>query len=324
MIVKKKTLTVFSNVTTEKFMHRVQKVDVYSELGNKDLGGLLYGNDQSRYNDYAKCSVDSFKKWHPDIETIYIDDDNLEEYLQLFGDIKLSNCAVVQKLIIALYAAKHFKAEKLIILDIDTITTARLTEMLEDDETDMLLSLNYNRYETTKYWTPPSYVLSYEDGTEIKEVININTGVMCFNNLLALEKAVELCFTHPTDFGEQGAINQLFTTDKTFTSKVLDGPYILSDVVYNVKAKGVDESGLIFRIAMEQPQNSYIKNWYVKEDKLFTPDHKHIKVWHIAEGLHGRPKGDFDRITEMYKTKLFNRDTINFFENNCDCKKFFN
>ena len=42
----------------------------------------------------------------------------------------------------------------------------------------------------------------------------------------------------PTDFGEQGAINQLFTTqDSGFTSKVLDGPYILSDVVYNVKAR---------------------------------------------------------------------------------------
>ena len=316
---RKKTLAVFSNVTTEKFMDRVQEVKEYTELG------LLYGNDQSRYDEYAKCAVSSFKKWHPDVETIFIDDNNLEEYFKLFGDIKLANSAVVQKLILALAAAEHYKAEKLIIIDIDTITTARLTEMLEDDETDMLLSLNYNRYETTKYWTPPSCILEYEDGREIREVININTGVMCFNNLKALEKSVELCFTHPTDFGEQGAINQLFTTqDSGFTSKVLDGPYILSDVVYNVKAKGVDQSGIIFQIAMNTPEQSYIRNWYVKDGKLFTPDSKHIKVWHIAEGLHGRPKQDFDNITQMYKKHLFNADTIKFFEEECDCKGFFN
>lgn len=314
----KKTIAVYSNVTTEKFMHRVQEVKEYTRLVS------LYGNDQSRYDEYAKCAVKSFKKWHPDIETIFIDDNNLEEYFKLFGDIKLVNSAVVQKLIIALATAKYYKADKLIIIDIDTITTARLTEMLEDDKTDMLLSLNYNRFETTKYWTPPSYILQYEDGSEIKEIININTGVMCFNNLEALEKAVELCFTHPTDFGEQGAINQLFTTDDSFTSKVLDGPYILSEVVYNVKAKGVDASGLIFRIAMEHPENSYIRHWYVKDDKLFTPDHKHIKIWHIAEGLHGRPKEDFNQITEMYKKNLFNDDTIKFFEEECDCKGFFN
>lgn len=314
----KKTIAVFSNVTTEKFMNRVQEVKEYTELG------LLYGNDQSRYDEYAKCAVDSFKKWHPDIETIFIDDNNLEEYFKLFGDIKLANSAVVQKLILALAAAKYYEAEKLIIIDVDTITTARLTEMLEDDETDMLLSLNYNRFETTKYWTPPTYVLEYPDGSEVREVVNINTGVMCYNSLKALEKAVELCFTHPTDFGEQGAINQLFTTDKSFTSKVLDGPYILSDVVYNVKAKGVDESGLIFRIATEYPEQSYIRNWYVKDGKLLTPDNKHIKVWHIAEGLHGRPKEDFDRITELYKKRLFNADTIKFFEEECDCKGFFN
>lgn len=315
----KKTIAVFSNVTTEKFMDRVVEVKEYKELGS------LYGNDQSRYDDYAKCAVDSFKKWHPDIETIFIDDSNLEEYFKLFGDIKLANSAVVQKLIIALATAKYYKADKLIIIDIDTITTAKLSEMLEDDDTDMLLSLNYNRFETTKYWTPPSYVLEYEDGKEIREVVNINTGVMCYNNLKALEKAVELCFTHPTDFGEQGAINQLFTdADSGFTSKVLDGPYVLSEVVYNVKAKGVDESGLIFKIAMERPEQSYIRHWYVKDGKLFTPDHKHIKIWHIAEGLHGRPLEDFNRITEMYKKHLFNTDTIKFFEEECDCKGFFN
>lgn len=313
-----KTIAVFSNVTTEKFAKHVQEVKEYTEIGG------LFGQDQSRYDDYARCAVDSFKKWHPDIETIFIDDSNLEEYLEKFGGVKLSNSAVVQKLILALESMKHYKADKLIILDIDTITCARLTEMLEDDKTDMLLSLNYNRFETTKYWTPPSYVLEYENGTQIKEVININTGVMCFNNMKALERAVELCFIHPTDFGEQGAVNELFTTDDSFTSKVLDGPYTTSEVVYNVKSKGVDLSGVILDLAVNNPSQSYIRHWYVKDGKLFTPDNKHIKVWHIAEGLHGRPKQDFDHMTNLYKTKLFNEETVKFFNEQCACSNFFN
>ena len=28
--------------------------------------------DQSRYNELAKCAVDSFKKYHPDVETHYV------------------------------------------------------------------------------------------------------------------------------------------------------------------------------------------------------------------------------------------------------------
>jgi hypothetical protein len=85
-------------------MDRVQEVKEYTELG------LLYGNDQSRYDEYAKCAVASFKKWHPDIETIFINDNNLEEYFKLFGDIKLTNSAVVQKLILALAAAPFYSS----------------------------------------------------------------------------------------------------------------------------------------------------------------------------------------------------------------------
>jgi hypothetical protein len=62
---------------------------------------------------------------------------------------------------------------------------------------------------------------------------------------------------------------------------------------------------------------------YVKDSKLFTHDNKHIKVWHIAEGLHGRPLEDFNKLTHLYKTKLFNQETIKFFKEECGCTEFF-
>jgi len=312
-----KTIAVFSNITTEKFLAHTTEIKKYTELG------ALYGKDQTRYNEYARCAIDSFKKWHPDIETIYINDDNLLEYLHLFGDAKISNNAVVQKLILALESMKYYNANKLIILDIDLIVCARLTEMLEDDTTDMLLSMNYNRYETTEFWAPPKYVMQTQNGQTFEEILNINTGVMCFNNINALSRAVELCLIHPTIFGEQGAINELAVMEQSYSYKMLDGPYIMSSVAYNVKSKGVDESGLIFDIAEYNPTKSYIRNWYVKDNKLYTPDHKQIKVWHIAEGFHGRPDEDFKQLTYRYKNKLFNPATIEFFETECNCKNFF-
>lgn len=83
-----KTIAVFSNVTTGKFLHHTQMVDKYTELKQ------MHDNDQSRYNEYVDCCLKSFKKWHPDVEMVYINDNNLEEYLNLFGNPKLINSRI--------------------------------------------------------------------------------------------------------------------------------------------------------------------------------------------------------------------------------------
>ena len=62
---------------------------------------------------------------------------------------------------------------------------------------------------------------------------------------------------------------------------------------------------------------------YIKDNKLFTPDNKHIKVWHLAEGMHGRPLDKFNELTNIIKTKLFNDDTIKYFKEQCGCSEFF-
>jgi len=312
-----KTLAVFSNVTTSKFLHHTQTVDRFTELN------VLHNQDQTRYNEYVDCCLKSFKKWHPDIEMVYINDDNLEEYWELFGNPKLINCSVAQKFVIASEVAKYYKVDKLIVLDIDTIICARFTEMLEDNEHDILASLNYNIQDKTEYFETPFYTLEFEDGTVIQDSANLNSGVICFNNVKALERCVELMLEHPNILGEQGAFNELVWVEQTYSTRVLDGPYPISDIVYNVRAKGVNFTNHIFDLALNSPSQAPISHYYVKDGKLFTHDHKHIKVWHIAEGLHGRPKEDFDRLTNLYKTKLFNAETLKFFREECDCAEFF-
>ena len=312
-----KTIAVFSNVTTGKFLHHTQMVDKYTELNQ------MHDNDQSRYNEYVDCCLKSFKKWHPDIEMVYINDNNLEEYLNLFGNPKLINSSVAQKFVIAYEVMKYYKADKLIILDIDTITCARFTEMLEDNENDILATLNYNIQDKTEYFETPFYTLEFEDGTTMQDSANLNSGVICFNNIKALERCVELMVIHPSVFGEQGAFNELIWTEGGYSTRVLDGPYFTSEVVYNVRAKGVNYTNHIFDLALNNPTQTPIFHYYVKDDKLFTHDHKHIKVWHIAEGLHGRPLEDFNNLTYLYKTKLFNQETLKFFREECDCVEFF-
>jgi hypothetical protein len=316
-IENKKVVAVFSNVTTGKFLKHVKFVDKYTELNH------MHEQDQSRYNPYVDCALKSFKKWHPEIECVYINDDNLEEYLKLFGNPKLINSAVAQKFVIAAHVMEYYKADKLIVLDIDTITCSRFDEMLSDYEHDILASLNYNIQDKTEYFETPFYELEFEDGTKIKDSANLNSGVICFNNINALKRCVELMLIHPNNFGEQGAFNELVWVEGTFKTRVLDAPYITSDVVYNVRSKGVNFTNIIFDLAINQPDRAPINHYYVKDKKLFTHDHKHIKVWHIAEGLHGRPLNDFNRLTELYKTKIFNKETIKFLREECDCSDFF-
>ena len=57
--------------------------------------------------------------------------------------------------------------------------------------------------------------------------------------------------------------------------------------------------------------------------KNSLPDNKQIKVWHLAEGLHGRPQEDFNKLTKMYKNYIFNEETKKFFTEQCDCGNFF-
>ena len=173
-----KIVAFFCNVTTEKFLNVTSEIEGYKKIG-------LTGNDQSRYKEYCDVALNSFKQWNPDIDVVYLNDDNILEYLELFGNPKLINSSIGQKFNLGLEVMKYYKADKLIILDVDTITCAQLDDMIDDNEHDILVSLNYNMQDKNEYFTTPYYTLEFEDGSIVEDSANINSGVVCFNNIKA-------------------------------------------------------------------------------------------------------------------------------------------
>ena len=211
---------------------------------------------------------------------------------------------------------EHYGFEKMIILDIDTITCARLDEFIDNDVYDVLATLNYPCVESTDYWKTPVLEFVDEVGNKSYDFLNINGGAMCFNNINALNKIIELSINHFTGFSEQGALNELALSDKSYTVKVVDFPYKTSKVVYNARSKGV------FGTAM-CTQNTPQHRFYVKDNKLFTEDNKQIKLWHYIEGLGDQNDIQFQDILNGWIFKLFNERTKEFFKNCCECGDFF-
>ena len=215
--------------------------------------------------------------------------------------------------------------DKMIILGCDTITCSKMDEFLDNHQDDILATLNYPCQESTEYVTTPVFELfpgTYDHG-------NINADVVCFNNKEALKKVIDLSLEHFTYFAEQGALNELAWVDKSYSVKIVDFPYPTSPVVYNARSKGVFGTNMIKKglLAKHGPLDGQLaptRKFYVKDKKLYTQDHKQIKCFHYVEGLGGRPNEEFNEIINDFKLNWFNKETINFFKEECGCLEFFN
>jgi regulator of RNase E activity RraB len=284
------------------------------------------GVDQARYDELAQCSLNSFKKFHPDVELHYVNDSNLPEYHEkYFKSFDLVDHIGIVRYMLAYDMMLQEKYDKIIVLGCDTITCARMDEFIDNNE-DVLATLNYPCQESTDYWTTPYFEIApgvYDHG-------NINADVVCFNNPEALKKVIDLSVEHFTYFGEQGALNELAWVDKSYSVKIVDFPYPTSPVVYNARSKGVFGTNMIVNgvLAKHGPPldgtPSPLKRFYVKDNNLYTGDHKQIKCFHFVEGLGGRSDEEFNAIMNDFKYKWFNVDTIKFFKEQCGCSEFFN
>jgi hypothetical protein len=286
---------------------------------------FMDGLDQSRYDSLAKCALNSFKKFHPKIDIHYVNDTNFYEYYeQGFDTFPLVNNIGIVKFIIAYDLMIKKGYNKIIILGCDTITCSPLDEFL-NDSTDVLATLNYPCQESTEYWVTP--IIETFNGNH--EHANINADVVCFNNPDALKKVIELSLIHDTHFSEQGGLNELAWVDKSYPVKIVDFPYSTSQVVYNARSKGVFgtdmiHKGLLIKHGHLDGQPSPVRKFYVKDKKLYTQDHKQIKVWHYVEGLGGRSDEQFYELLNDFKTNWFNQETLQFFREECGCNEFFN
>jgi hypothetical protein len=282
------------------------------------------GVNQNRYNELAQCSINSFKKFHPEVELHYVNDSNFSEYHEkYFKSFELVDHIGIVRYMLAYDMMLQDNYDKMIVLGCDTITCDKMDEFINSNE-DVLATLNYPCQESTEYWTTPYFEITpgvYDHG-------NINADVVCFNNPEALKKVIELSIEHYTYFAEQGALNELAWVDKSYSVKIVDFPYPTSPVVYNARSKGVFGTNMIVNGVLAKHgaldgQPSPLKSFYVN-DKLYTGDHKQIKCFHFVEGLGGRSDEEFNAIMNDFKYKWFNEATIKYFKEECGCAEFFN
>lgn len=250
----------------------------------------------SRYKPLASCAVNSFKKWHPNIEIIW-------DYHETSPN---STPVGISKFETAYNFAVKNDFDRVIILGSDTITCSYLDDFIDNKE-DVLCTLDYPYQLVTSYVkTPPG------DS-------HVNADVVCFNNLNALKEVINLSKKYSTNYYEQGGLNQLlYNSDNSYTYKIVDGPYDKTKHIYNARAKG--------NIAANpgtKPWKEYTLKFYVKDNKLFTHDNKQIKVWHFCEGLGGLSDSTFNELLNYWRKEWFNKETKDFLNYNCECKDFF-
>ena len=285
------------------------------------IGCLIYYFGKI-YDKIGPIALRSFKKWHPDVTLHHVNNKNGDKYystnlLDEFGH-------GVYKYMLAAEIMKKENYDKMIILGADTITCARLTEFIDDNDHDVLATLDY------------PYQLVDEGLVACpSDEHHINADVVCFNSHKPIYDIIKQSFRFK-NYAEQGGLNYVAWSGLfPHTGLVVDSPYATSKVVYNVRSKGnmclpfeYQDHSLTTGVQpmfppYEKPWGPYLNKFYVKDNALYTSDNKQIKVWHYCEGFGGLSEENFVKLVNNYINKWFNIETKQFFKNHCQSEDFF-
>lgn len=279
-------------------------------------------------------AVNSFKQFHPNIDLVYVNDENFLDILkelditEYFDNIGILRIQIIKELM----RKKHY--DKVIMLGADTITCGVLDEFLNDNKTDMICSAGPAvLYIKTEYWAPKLIQFRLGNNTFV-DVDFINADVVCFNNLKIVELLYDKSLEFWTDHAEQGGMNYLYQNKEKLNVNIniVDFPYMTTQCVYNVRSKGNASggnqmyNGNVYDGNYADKKSKIIghiyptSTYYVKDDKLYTSDHKQIKVFHYAEGLAVKSKEEYEKCLYEIKTMWFNEETIEFLISKCNCK----
>ena len=268
--------------------------------------------DSDRYEKLAKCSYQSFNRFHKEEVDIYVVNHKNIHALSSSSYFKKIPPGILKYVVCYEIFAKT-KAKKLIALGADTITCSRLDEFLDNDE-DILTTLDY------------PYQLITDRISSPDAETHVNADVVCFNSLDAL-KAVIDCASYHNIYFEQGGLNEVLWSNKfsNFSKKIVDYPYQTSTVVYNARSKGnfCAQSGT-------KPWGPFIQKFHVNDGKLFTGFHenntlvdKQIKVFHYCEGLGTLDNESFESLINSWTHGYFNDETKEFLKIVTEYPEFF-
>ena len=307
-------------------------------MSGKKIGCLflqLSTDKHSNFKDdnfFAPNALNSFKKWHPNVDIHHITNDNFPIYLK---DLNITdyydNLGLIRiNLIKELLAQKGY--DKMIMLGADTFTCAYLDEFINNDTDDLILSSGppYS-FLKTEYWAPKIIDFEYE-GNWYRDIDFVNADVVCFNNAYAAEMVYNKSIEFWTNHAEQGGMNYINQNQKSLNIKVsiVDFPYVKTKVLYNVRSKGEayggDQmyKGNLYNGNYKDPNSIIIGNTYptatysVIDNKLYTQDGKQIKVFHYAEALGVKTKKEYNDVIDEMKTLWFNDETKQFLIEQCN------
>ena len=212
-------------------------------MGDKKIGCLflhLSNDEGSNYKEdtfFAPNAINSFKKWHPNVDIHHITNDNFQTYLK---DLNITEYYDSLGLI-RIYLIKELLAQKgynkIIMLGLDTFTCSYLDDFINNDEDDLICSSGppYS-FMKTDYWAP-----KVVDG----DVDFINADVACFNSVKAADMLINKSIEFWTNHCEQGGMNYLYQNQKSLDIKVniVDFPYNKVNSLYNVRSKGMAHGG---------------------------------------------------------------------------------
>ena len=307
------------------------------------------------YKSLGECAKNSFKKFHPEVELFYIDDESIKNYgyLQSYLPGQLSENKGITKFRIARDIMREEKLAKLIVLGADTITCSRLDEFMDRNRSDILGTCDY------------LYPRTGERGRgDTRWERTLNADVVCFNSLAALSLVVKIAPLHLSHF-EQGALNEVFfdnsngvtgaLIEETHSDMARDGhshpdvrtmgdhflfpqpnEWNSQNVCYNVLSKSTlyldreDEYGnrhldvsIVIPMSSHKPWKPFVSIFSVDNGKLFTGDGRQIKVWHYCESFGSLVDTESAELINKWIFEWFNEDTKTFFKDYCGCGDFF-
>ncbi len=258
---------------------------------------IIYGAYRDKYHFFNHNSVESFKKWHPEVDVHVADDEFPDDPFAI-------KCMKIWKKFLSTY-------ERVIALDADTITCARFDEFLNDDDaTPVLATLDFPMWPhgykyDVKVLNLPHHTFEY---------YNVNSGVVCFNNLEVIDRMISFYDTKNLNKNADQEAIQYLATNYPDQVKVVDFPYLVSPFVYNVRGQGVIGTGCIrdggaLHFGFDGPKIGEYSPVYAYRpigDKLYNHLGKHVKCFHFAT-------------RDPYLKKWFNDETVRFFTEHCSC-----
>lgn len=296
----------------------------------------ITNHEGSNYKDdtfFTHNAIESFKKWHPDVDIHVINNDNLEEYLKRLNINEYYDAVGLIRIYIIRELLKTQGYSKIIMLGLDTFTCSYLDEFMNNNIDDLICSSGppYS-FIKTDFWSPK--VIEYEyEGMVYKDVDFINADVACFNNWEVADTLINKSIEFWTNHSEQGGMNYLYQNQNYLDLRIsiVDFPYNSTQVLYNVRSKGMAcggnqmYQGNLYNGNYNDPNSSAIgdvyptSTYHIKDNKLFTPDNKQIKVFHYAEGLGVKTKEEYNETIKEMKTMWFNEETKQFLIEQCNC-----